>query len=119
MTAKNSSLEVRAREFVALLHGKPPQMVDRRAQEAHLLALLTAVASEAVAGERERCVTVVRDHLAKAATIRQAVAQPGMDPELSPERKQEEHRIASATIALIHPLTKSLRSSPSGGEVKS
>ncbi len=57
----------------------------------------------------EEAVKVVQDHLAKAATIRQAVAQPGMIPELSEERKREEHRIAAATIALRHPITKALR----------
>ncbi len=74
--------------------------------------LTTLLLSERDAARREAvedAVKVVQNHLDRAATIRQAVAQPGMIPELSEERKREEHRIAAATIALRHPITKALR----------
>jgi hypothetical protein len=108
------SAEESAREFFGCNH--PGQMEGYCCTRAKALIALLSSREAAVRAETvEECISVVQHHLDKAATIRQAVAQPGMVPELSPERKQEEHRIAAATIALRGPLAKAIRSGAGGG----
>lgn len=55
MTAPRPELVEMAEKFVGLLHGKPPAMVDRRAQVAHLVTLLRS----AVEGERDKRNTAI------------------------------------------------------------